>query len=269
MSSHESDESSTSNNPYQSPEASTEQDTRVANPHEIKPDKSTIWAGILLGVLAQVFVDIEGFLHPERALLKLPDLIQGVIVGLGIAVFVDAIRRNLFGKLMPGHWCLIATIPVTIAALIYSIFLSEIDFSGDYSVRGLILPIVASGLIISSIACAIIFAFYLAVLCSTEETKTWKVFAWAQLLLAFNMTLSGIVFLTFQDLSQSSYEAFSGATSTVIGLCRFVSFGAFLLGYGFDLKTRRRRDTYHYLGIAAVAIQIVLLPLLGTLLLKL
>ncbi len=238
-------------NPYDSPGIEAQTETASDEVGEISPSRAMLSGGLGLGVLLQMIAiqpEVTYYLNKTPQLLawSVPQFLQAVVVGLGIALFGDAWRHRRFSALMPGHWCLIAYIPMVLSESLIAIY----NFSVSW-IPGRVGEVLATsseivvqlGMVVTAI---LITAFFCAVLKTTREQTTWKVYAFSSMCSWLFLMLAGIArYYGSDEVSQLA----NTVVSALAGLSYLAATITFVVSIILDYTRKRPRDIYHWLGV--------------------
>ena len=251
-------------NPFDSPGIEPHAEAASDEVGELSPTPAMLWGGLLLGLLIQTVAtlsQIRLFLDDIPMLLAwcLPPLITGLVIGLGIALLCDVWRHRKFSALMPGHWCVIAYLPLALAEFLLAMYGFGIDLLPGAASEVLMTNYIVAMAIGMAITAGLVVAFYCAVLKTTREQTTWKTFAYSSI-------VSWLCFCLFVMARQYGLGEVNELANTVLGMLTGASYLAatitFLIGVIVDYTRRRPRDAYHWMGlILMVAMPCSHLPL--------
>lgn len=241
-------------NPFQSPATAVEE-AEASKPSSL-PDFRLIALCMLIGAAIKLGLVFPIFSIADQPLALGMHGVSGAIYGVGIALLIDAIARNRFSQLMPGHWRLIAlsTTLITEGAWISVSYLQSgledsTDMESAYSQWE------AAYLISFGIGNLLAAIFYGFVVKTTREGEGWRSYAWISLTYFGLLTLGEPLYFTglLPAMGMGPYMLakvmLSGVTLVIM-----------LVNIALDLRDRRRRDVYHYIGILLVLFWWLLFP---------
>lgn len=191
-----------------------------------------------------------------------PNMLFGVITGLGLALLLNHASREKFAELQPGHWRLIVVM-LGIVRYLLSVFVFEGSTyylgppDGDSSIS-FEFPSPFPELI----QFTLITIFYILILRTTQEADAWRWYAWAaSIVFGISVVLKVLPVTQLPDIYGPSEMAYTPLDVLFLGVAAVATYGPYLLGLLMicgvirDLVTNVARDVYHYLGIVLVAIQ--------------
>lgn len=241
-------------NPFDSPAVDSQPETSSDELGKISPSARMLWGGLLLGMTiktietlpeASLFLDMP----PQLIAWCLPQLVMGVIVGLGLALLGDAWWHGKFSALMPGHWCMITYIPMALIGCLIAIYNFVIAVApGSVSEMLVTYSVVAIeiGLALSG---GLVVTFHCAVIKTTREKTTWKAYAYSSMVSWLCLSLSNMA--RHYGLAEVN-ELANTVLAMLTGVNYLIATIAFLISVVVDYTRVRPRDIYHWLGLILV-----------------
>ena len=246
----------------------------------IAPSLNILAAGLSLSIIAQMFIWSELLRKTPLSLRHLPPAVLGqliwtVVVGVGLALLLQALLKRRFPELMPGHWQLAATAPVMIGSVVFTGFLKPTESlsSESSSLEWLVAGSAAQAIdqfyspftTQLLVACVLIFLLFAAILITTRESPAWKFYGALYVLAVLLQCL--VVFAMARSLAQTvggpsdAGEVLRDLRQMFDSLAllklltqstNLAVFATAVVAATLDFRDRTQRDIYHYAGLLLI-----------------
>ncbi|QDU74134.1 hypothetical protein Pan97_11390 [Bremerella volcania] len=250
--------------PYESPTFDSEDTPTSQESEKIWPSAKMFAFGMAIGFLLQLSIaSHQVFFGQNRLLRPIPwgasKILFAIVSGLGITLLAHALWHRKFFALMPGHWLFIwrATdfsrdTVVTIYALLAYFVSSRYGGPGANTLlQGSFWAMLASNFVLITL--------FTAILVFSRESRPWKFFIWACLFLQIFIVIQLLGAVFVKQRHEDFFDVFNEVTQTLILVSKMTLTLAGITAIVVDLFRRRRRDMYHYLGLA----QVLAVPLIA------
>lgn len=242
----------------------------------VAPSLNIFVAGLSLSIIAQMFIWSEllrktplSLRHASPAVFG--QLIWTVVVGVGLALLLQALLKRRFSELMPGHWQLAATAPVMLGSLVFVGNLKPTEsFSSESFVAGnaaqaidhVYSPFITQLLVV----CVLNVVLFAAILLTTREPLAWKLYGALYVLtillqcvvgVAMSRSLTQVVGSSdpgevLRDLRQMFDNL--ALLKLLVQSMNLAAFATAVVAATLDFRDRTPRDIYHYAGLLLIVI---------------
>lgn len=255
---------SAESNPYHSPGIDQAEEISTASEAwEIRPSLKMLWIGVGIGLTVQALSRFRNTLIGSVPIHYAMDwavltLVLGSLMGLGIALLWDAWARKKFPALMPGHWCLIAFIPLVVGSLLATLLSASLNLTPTSDVSMLVQRNTLPARMASVASSACLVAFFTAVIGRTREPLRWKIYAGVNVFYWVVLMIAQLIIFMAATGDMDSTAKLGFLFVPLLGGSTLAALIAIIAGVVIDYRLKVPRDVYHWIGL----IQVVAIPLI-------
>ena len=234
-------------NPYAAPQTqSIDAKHEPTTPFQPRP-----WIILCVGLVGLVAQYI-GFLAlrpgidltPAMMALIILEISKGLLAGMGVGIFVDALLQRKFSLLAPGHWFLLLMLASRAAQFGVDLWGSGADIKIGLTSFGmwyLVQTVIYQGLVLLLLT---------PIVLTTAEPLRWKALAWSTLVFSLVTLFQFPAALLDQMDVMGIISTILLMTSTIGGFGLGVAIFVLAISeLAIDRPRAMSRDRYHWLGI--------------------